>query len=101
MVHCPGHVGPTLPARERVPARGNQVFAGTSGWDRMDASPVRRSLPTATGGRIPSSVRLSPIVTTGEVPGSFAGPRGDGFDYGPTFFRLAICRTIAASFPAR
>src|SRR6478672_1228082 len=77
------HMGPTWPARERVPARGNQVFAGTSGWERMDASPVRRSLPKGTGGRIPSSVRLSTIVTTGDVPGSSACPRGGGFDDGP------------------
>ncbi len=41
MVRCPGRVGPTWPARERVPARGYQVFAGTSESDRMGATPVR------------------------------------------------------------
>jgi hypothetical protein len=67
----------------------------------MDASPVRRSLPTGTGGRIPSSVRLSPIVTTGRVPGSFTGARGDGFDDGAKVLSSAIYLAIAGPFPPR
>src|SRR6187401_2699992 len=35
------HMGPTWPARERVPARGYQVIAGASERDRMEATPVR------------------------------------------------------------
>src|SRR6476660_4925558 len=41
MVRCPGHVGPTGLLENGYPLGGYQVFAGTSEWDRMEATPVR------------------------------------------------------------
>src|SRR6476659_10665596 len=64
--------GTDWPARERVPARG---LSGLRWNQRMgpDGSDPRAVDLCPTGGdRFPSSVRLSPIVTTGWVPGSFA-----------------------------
>ena len=63
--------------------------SGLSGlrWNQRmgpDGSDPRAMDLCPTGGdRFPSSVRLSPIVTTGKGSGSFAGARRDGSDDGP------------------
>ena len=97
MVRCPGRVGPTWPARERVPARGYQVFAGTSEWDRMGATPVRWISARRAGMASPqayvfhrSSRRAR--VRVGSLVLAEMGPMTDGRP-----FPLAIYRPLAES----
>jgi len=97
MVRCPD----TWDQRGLVARTGTR--SGLSGlrWNQRmgpdGSDPVAMDLCPTGGDRFPSSVRLSPIVTTGKGSGSFAGSRRDGFDDGPTILPLAIYRALAES----